>query len=145
MTVRTFAFAAGILYLALGVLGLGPPLLAWISNDGAALQTAAFDRNLLGVLAISFFSSLVHTATGAWGIAASRGTGGSLAYAKTVAVIYAGLAVMGLIPALNTLYGFMPLHGSNVLLHGATAVAAAIFGWVFGRRAIFSGKAPAAH
>lgn len=145
MTVRTFAFAAGILYLALGVLGLGPPLLAWISNEGAALQTAGFDRNLLGIFAISFYSSLVHTATGAWGIAASRGPGGSRAYARTVAVIYAGLAVMGMIPALNTLYGFMPLYGSNVWLHGATALAAAIFGWLFQRRAIFGGKAPAAH
>jgi hypothetical protein len=36
---------------------------------------------------------------------------------------------MGLIPALNTLFGLAPIHGHDVWLHGGTAIIAAYFGW----------------
>jgi hypothetical protein len=36
---------------------------------------------------------------------------------------------MGLIPGLNNLFGFIPLHGHDVWLHAGTAAIAAYFGW----------------
>jgi hypothetical protein len=50
-------------------------------------------------------------------------------YARIVAISYAILAVMGLIPALNTVFGLIPLHGHDVWLHALLAAAAAYFGW----------------
>jgi hypothetical protein len=50
-----------------------------------------------------------------------------------MAVLYGGLAVMGLIPGLNTLFGLVPLFGHDVWLHAGTAAIAAYFG--FGQRA----------
>jgi hypothetical protein len=36
---------------------------------------------------------------------------------------------MGLIPALSTMFGLMPIFGHTVWLHAATAAAAAYFGY----------------
>jgi hypothetical protein len=66
---------------------------------------------------------------GVWGILAWRGVVKSTLYARTLAILCAVLAVIGLVPALSTLFGLMPLHGNDVWLHGATAVIAAYFGW----------------
>ena len=133
MTIRTFSLALGILYLGLGLLGFAPPLLSAISDSAPPLGITAFHGYLLGLFAVNFFLNLVHMATGAWGIAASRGAGGSRAYAKTMAVVYGLFAVMGLMPQVNTLFGLMPLYGNDVWLHAGSALAAAFFGWVWKR------------
>jgi len=50
-------------------------------------------------------------------------------YAQGLAIFYALLAVMGIIPATNTTFGFIPIFGNNVWLHGLTALIAAYFGY----------------
>ena len=50
-------------------------------------------------------------------------------YARGLAVFYGLLAVMGLIPGLNTTLGLIPVFGHDVWLHALTAAAAAYFGW----------------
>jgi hypothetical protein len=47
-----------------------------------------------------------------------------------VAVIYALLTVMGLVPALYTTFGLIPLYGNDVWLHAVLALVAAYFGWM---------------
>jgi len=51
-------------------------------------------------------------------------------YSMTLAVFYGVLAVMGLVPGLNTLFGLAPIHGHDVWLHAGTALVAAYFGWM---------------
>jgi hypothetical protein len=131
MTARTFALIIGIAYLAAGVLGFVPMALRAAPDAAPALGVTAFYGYLLGLFPVNFLHSLVHLAIGAWGVAASRSTrGGARAYAKTIAVFYGALAVMGLIPALNTVFGLIPIHGNDVWLHAGTAVIAAYFGWM---------------
>jgi hypothetical protein len=57
----------------------------------------------------------------------------SRVYFRSVAVIYAVLAIMGLIAAANlhTTFGLVPLYGNDVWLHAVLAVAAAYFGFVY--------------
>ena len=50
-------------------------------------------------------------------------------------MIYAVLAVAGLIPGLRTMFGLVPLFGHDVWLHVALAAPAAYFGFVHGDRA----------
>jgi hypothetical protein len=54
---------------------------------------------------------------------------GTRTYAMSLAVIYGVLGVMGLVPALNTLFGLTPLYGHDVWLHLGTAAVAAYFGF----------------
>jgi len=130
MTVRTFALIAGIAYLAAGILGFVPQLLSPPPADAPQVGITAFYGYLLGLFPVNFMHNLVHLAIGAWGIAASRAAAGARAYAKSLAVIYGILTVMGLIPGLNTMFGLAPIHGHDVWLHAATAIVAAYFGWV---------------
>jgi hypothetical protein len=129
MTTRTFALIAGIVYLAVGVLGFVPQLLTAPPASAPALGIHAFHGYLLGLFPVNLMHNLVHIAIGAWGIAAYRGATNARTYAKALAVIYGILALMGLIPALNTLFGLAPIHGHDVWLHALTAAIAAYFGW----------------
>ena len=136
MTVRTFALVVGIAYLAAGVLGFVPQLLSPSPADAPHVGITAFYGYLLGLFPVNFMHNLVHLAIGAWGIAAYRTVGGARAYAKTLAVLYGILTIMGLIPGLNTLFGLAPLHGHDVWLHALTAIAAAYFGWAVKETAV---------
>jgi len=129
MTVKTFALIAGIFYLALGVLGFVPPLIT-APGDAPPLRLTAFHGYLLGLFPVNFMDNLAHLAVGAWGIAAARSVGGARAYSKTMAALFASLAVLGLMPATQTLFGLVPIHGHDVWLHAGTAIAAAFCGWV---------------
>ena len=106
MTTRTFALIAGIIYLAVGVLGFVPQLLTPPPANAPGVGIHAFHGYLLGLFPVNLMHNLVHIAIGAWGIAAYRGAAASpRTYAKSLAVLYGILAVMGLIPGLNTLFG----------------------------------------
>ena len=71
----------------------------------------------------------MHLVFGIWGIVAYRSFGAARLYARSVAVIYAVLVVMGLIPVLNTTFGLIPIYGHDVWLHALLALVAAYFGF----------------
>jgi Domain of unknown function (DUF4383) len=127
MSTRTFALLFGIVFLAVGIAGFGvvPGLLQDQSGSGMDAQGM-----LLGLFHVNGLHNVVHIIFGLWGVAASRSAGGSVAYAKGVAVIYALLAILGLIPATADGFGLIPLGGNNVWLHAALALVAAYFGFV---------------
>jgi hypothetical protein len=129
MTSRTFALIFGVVFLAVGVAGFVPQLVQ--APPGGAMNMHGHDVGyLLGMFPVNLYHNIVHLLFGLWGVAASRSAAGSVTYARGVAIIYAVLAVCGIIPSLDTLGGMVPLYGSDVWLHGALAVVAAYFGWV---------------
>jgi hypothetical protein len=85
---------------------------------------------LLGLFPVNILHTLVHLLLGIWGIIAYRSFSGSRVYAKSLAVVYGLLAIMGLIPGLNTTFGLIPLFSHDIWLHALTALAAAYFGFV---------------
>lgn len=128
MTIRYFALAYGIVFLLVGIAGFIPGL---VTEPGpGAPPDAATDGRLLGLFPINALHNLVHIAFGIWGLAAYRALSQARLYARSVAVIYAVLAIMGLIPVLNTTFGIVPLYGHNIWLHAVLALIAAYFGWV---------------
>ena len=129
MNTRTFALIFGIVFLAVGALGFVPSMVQ--NSTGEGLNQHGM---LLGMFMISPLHNAAHLLFGLWGLAASRSTGGAVAYFKGVAVIYALLAVLGLIPATADLFGMIPLMGNDVYLHAALAVIAAYFGFVHKNR-----------
>ena len=125
--VRTFARVAGIVYLLVGIMGFFPALLS--SPTGPDLAVDAFHGRLLGLFPVNLMHNIVHLAIGLWGLVGSSSLGGSVGFARGLAILYAVLAVMGLIPGLNTMFGLAPLHGNDIWLHAGTALVAAYFGW----------------
>lgn len=130
--IRTFALVMGIVFLAVGVLGFIPALLS-PATEPIAVETL-YGR-LLGLFPVNVLHSLVHALFGVWGLIAYRTLSHSVTYAQVVGVSYAVLTVMGLIPALNTLFGLVPLYGHDIWLHAVIAIAAIYFGFFADRAA----------
>jgi len=129
MTTRTFALIFGIAYLGAGLLGLMPGMLIPPPPDAPPMRFDVMNGMLLGLFHVNMLLTLVYLMIGAWGLAAYMGWFQPRVYARSLALLYGLLGVMGLVPALNTVFGLVPLHGNDVWLHLATAAAAGYFGW----------------
>lgn len=129
MKTSTFALIFGIAYLAFGLMGLVPATLVPPPIDAPPTSFTLFYGYLLGLFPVNLLASVLHIVIGAWGISAWSGRTSSIGFARGVAILFGVLAVMGLVPLLNTTLGMIPLHGNDVWLHGITAAIAAYFGW----------------
>ena len=129
MRTTTFALILGIAYLAAGLMGLVPALLRPPPADAPPTSFTLLYGQLLGLFPVNILHTAVHLAIGFWGLSAWRGAADPKVFARSLAMLYGALAVAGLIPGLNTMFGFIPLHGHDVWLHAGTAAIAAYFGW----------------
>jgi hypothetical protein len=136
MTSQQFAKYIGIAFLLVGILGFLSPFVSPAALDGMGLAITAGVGYLLGLFAINVVHNLVHLGVGIWGIVSSRSTLDSVRFARGLTIFYGALAVMGLIPGLNTMFGLVPIFGHNVWLHAITALAAAYFGYYWTGAAI---------
>ena len=135
MSVRTFAMVMGVAFLLVGAMGFVPQLL-WHpagAHEGHAVQINAFEGYLLGLFHVNVLHSLVHVLFGVMGVVMSRSFDSARLYARIVAVGYGLLTVMGLIPALDTVFGLIPIHGHDAWLHAAIALVSAYFGFAGAR------------
>ncbi len=117
MNARMFALVFGVVYLLVGLLGF------------TASATMA-DANLLGLFPVNLMHNIVHIAIGVWGLLSYRSLTGAVTYARGLAIVYALLTILGIIPATNRLFGLAPLYGNDIWLHALTAAIAAYFGWM---------------
>ncbi len=129
MQTRYFALVFGIIYIVAGVAGFIPGLLVH-SPELPPIAVDSLYGRVLGLFPVNILHSLVHLGLGVWGVIAWKAYSNSRMYARALAVIFGVLAVIGLIPATNTLFGLVPLFGHDIWLHGLTALIAAYFGWV---------------
>ena len=128
--VRYFALILGIVYLIVGILGFFPAALQPIGPAAPNLAVDAGYGRLLGLFPVNILHNVVHLGVGLWGLLAYRSLGGSIGFARGLAIFYGLLAVMGLIGGLNTTFGLIPIFGHDVWLHALTALAAAYFGFM---------------
>ena len=128
MATRYFALGVGIVYVLVGVLGFVPAFLSPPPADPDLAVDTLYGL-LLGLFPVNVLHSIVHLIIGVAGVVAYRSYSGARAYAQTLAIVYGLLAIMGLIPVLNTTFGLIPLFGHDVWLHAVTAIAAAYFGF----------------
>ena len=128
MNTSTAALIFGAIFLAGGVSGFFP---APPPPDALPLTVNHGHGLAIGLLPINTLHNVVHLLFGALGIAAARAMVLSpRSYFQLVAVTYALLVVMGLIPATQTTFGLVPIYGNDVWFHLLLAVPAAYFGFV---------------
>lgn len=128
MRVRTFALVAGVVFTVVGLLGLFG-IGVTHPMDMGHLSVDANSGRLFGLFPVNILHNLFHLAIGVWGLSVYYAMLGQRTYAKSLAIIYAVLAIMGFFPVLNTTFGLIPLYGHDIWLHALTAGAAAYFGW----------------
>ncbi|MGF1489449.1 MAG: DUF4383 domain-containing protein [Prochloraceae cyanobacterium] len=129
MKKRYFALGIGIVYVVLAILGFIPALRS-ISDLAPSLAVGIGYGYLFGLFAVNLIHNLVWLGLGTWGIVAYRSEIATKRYARTIAIVFGLLAILGLIPFTNTLFGLMPIFGHNIWLHALTALIAAYFGFM---------------
>ena len=127
MNTRTFALVWGIGFLLVALSGFLMPMSGTPHPD--LTMTHGYGE-ALGLFPVNTLHNLVHLLFGVWGLLASRSHAGARNYARAVAVVYALFIVMGLVPALSTTFGLVPLYGNDVWLHALLALPAAYFGFM---------------
>src|SRR5829696_9162802 len=129
MMTRRFALVVGIIYLVIGIAGFIPGLVQGPGYPDLAVN--ALSGDLLGLFPVNVVHHIVHLLVGVLGIAAYRAFDSARLYARGLSIVYAVLAVMGLISAANlhTKFGLTPLFSHDVWLHAGTAAIAAYRGW----------------
>jgi hypothetical protein len=138
MKLTYWTLAVGILFVIVGIMGFVPQFL---QSPELSDPSLAVDHNygrLLGVFPVNVLHNIVHLILGVWALAASRRFESAQVYCKAAAWIYGVMAVMGLIPGLNTMFGLIPIHSHDVWLHAGLAALLAYLGFYYA-------KLPAAH
>jgi Domain of unknown function (DUF4383) len=128
MNVGNAALVFGIVFVLAGLSGFfaAPP-----PPDAPPLTVEQGHGLALGLFPVNTLHNVVHLLFGVLGIAASRGALVSArGYFRLVAVAYALLVVLGLLPATHTTFGLIPIWGNDVWLHALLAAGAAYFGFV---------------
>jgi hypothetical protein len=146
MVLRKWTMFLGVAFLGVGILGFVPALVTAPAHYEPLLGIHAAHGRLFGIFPVNVVHNLVHIAFGIWALAASRDMGHARVFNKANAIIYGLLAIAGLVPGLNTMFGLVPLYGHDVWLHALIAFATGYFAWVWepggesvGRRAPASG------
>ncbi len=130
MGTRVFALILGIIYVVVAILGFIPGIATPPPANAPTLSLTSNYGYIFGLFAVNILHTLVHLIVGIWGILAYRSFGAARAFSRTMAIVFAILTILGLIPGLNTLFGFVPLFGADIALHAVTALLAAYFGFV---------------
>lgn len=128
--IRGFALAIGLVYLLVGIAGFIPVLVEPPPAGAPHLHVSHSHGYLLGLFPVNLLHNLFHILIGLFGIVGSISYLGARLYARALAIIYGALAILGLLPFTNTLYGLLPLHGNDIWLHALTALSAGYFGWI---------------
>ena len=135
---RRFALIGGLIMLAIGALAFVPALSqypTWLPRLNVETSYGQF----LGLVVMNVFTKVALIAFGIAGILASRAPTTSLPssikWSRWVFFVMAPLAVLGLVPATNTLFGYWPIFGNHVWVSGIFAVLGAYFGFALPARA----------
>ena len=144
---KACALGLGIVFTAIGIAGFIPDLVslpgvaasvAPITADELPASTganyaAAYMRGfgyLFGLFPTNLLHNIAHLTVGLFGLYSATGDRGAFNYNRFFAISYLALAVLGLIPAANTLFGIMPIFGNNVWFNAVTGVIAAYYAFV---------------
>ena len=134
MAVRYFALLMGVAFILAGVGGFIPGITQPAHTDMPSMTLSTNYGLLLGLFPINLAHNLFHLSLGIWGLAAFRRYEAARTFSKGLAVTLTALTVMGLLPALNTTFGFLPLFGHDIWLHALEAAAAFYFGFIHRER-----------
>lgn len=129
---KKFALYGGIVMLVIGVLAFVPNLF-WNTGDLPVLKVEASYGYFLGQVPMNVINKVGLIVLGLLGITAANWRYNSLPmsinYSRFIMVLMAVLAALGLYQQTNTLFGYMPLFGANVLFYGLFALVAGYFGF----------------
>jgi hypothetical protein len=133
---RQFALIAGIVLLAMGVTSFIPAF-----NSAAELSLLELETSYgmyLGLFPLNILNKLALGLLGIGGLAAYYSKNplpASVTFSRRLAAVMIPAAILGLIPQTNTLFGYLPLYGGQVLMNGLFGILGAYFGYALPAKA----------
>lgn len=127
---RYFALVVGVAFIMAGVAGFIPFFTPPAPADAPHLTMDSNYGFLLGMFPVNTPHSIFHFSVGIFGIYAFRTYSLSHMFSRFLGVTLAILTIMGVIPQLHTSFGFFPLYGHDVWLHGLEAAIGLYLGFV---------------
>ncbi|MBL7544490.1 MAG: DUF4383 domain-containing protein [Bdellovibrionaceae bacterium] len=125
MNARKYALWGGIAMLAMGLISMIPNLVGSTEGLPTLLIETSYGR-FLNLFPMNILNKVALMAFGIWGILVSqdsiRAMEGSITFSKTVFYVMGVLAILGLIPQTNTLFGYWPLFGGEIFVHAIFAL-----------------------
>ncbi|MBW4522955.1 MAG: DUF4383 domain-containing protein [Scytolyngbya sp. HA4215-MV1] len=126
-----FSLISGVFFLVLGIMGLIPGLVHYTEATSSVSDAYGMGYGyILGSIPTNGIHDFIRIVFGLLGILASISLASSRTYSRAITVFYGLFAVLGLIPYADTLFGTVPIFGSDVLVHGLSAVIAFYFGFL---------------
>ena len=113
--IKTLAMVFGVVFLAVGILGFVPG----VTND---------DDLLLGIFKVGVLHNIVHIASGVVALLAAIKADYAKLYFRVFGVVYAVVAVVGLVQS-DTVLGLIPINTADNVLHVVLAVAILAIGF----------------
>ena len=141
MKVRLFALVLGGILTATGILALLPNGLdapSYLPNYPVDAGLSSGLGNFMGLFPTNIYSAALHIILGLVGIISYTTGATAKLYSGSIAVLFGLFGIMGLVPALDTALGTMPLYGANVPFHIVVAAIAAYFGFIQTETLIFN-------
>lgn len=135
MDIKRFTLILGSAFLAIGIFGFVPAFVNYHGQTDVNFMTHGY---LLGLFPVNGIHNLIHIAFGVWALMVYKNYAQSRIFCRSNAIIYGLLAIIGLIPGLNTLFGLVPIHGHDIWLHAAIAAATGYYGFVWHKRVAIS-------
>ncbi len=132
---RNFALIAGLIMLMMGLIAFVPSLNVTEGLPPIYVNTSY--GMFLDVFPLNIFNKLALILFGVAGVSCyfsrEHSTHYSIVYAKVVFWAMGALAILGIIPQTNTLFGYWPLFGFEIFTHGIFAIAGGYYGYVIHR------------
>jgi hypothetical protein len=134
MNARTFALYGGIVFLAIGFLSFIPGLEGTYDNLIRLDMNVSYAR-FLGLFPMNLYNKGALMTFGIVGIMVSREEKiiHCIHFAKAVFIAMVPLAILGLIPATQTLFGQWPLYGAEAGAHAFFGLLGGYFGFIENR------------
>ena len=126
---RYFALVVGAAFAMAGIAGFIPFFTPHVSPDAPRLIVEAGYGLLLGLFPVNAIHNLFHFVVGVIGLLAFRTYSSALQFSRFLGITLGVLTLMGMIPALSTGFGFWPLYGHDIWLHGLEAVIGIYLGF----------------
>lgn len=132
MQTKNFALIGGLVMIMMGIIALIPAmnvtegLPPLVVNTSYGMFMDIFPMNIFNKAALIIFGI-----AGMWAyFNPENNLYYSTLYAKVVFWVMGALAVLGLFPQTNTLFGYWPLFGFEIIAHGIFALAGAYYGYI---------------
>ena len=141
---KRYALIVGIIMAATGIVAFIPSMVG--SADNLPLLRVNDSYGLfLGLFAMNAVNKGMLILWGLLGIIAANARYTNLPmsinYARLTFFVTGALAILGLFPQTNTLFGYWPLFGANVLTSALFSLTGAYFGWALTSKVPDSGPA----